>query len=148
MKRPGVILCEALRNAFSRKKATIDYPFKDGVKPKEGLRGAHRFEIDKCIGCGICSRVCPTGAIDMVPSERTRTKKRPVIDLGECIFCALCAERCPKDCLHMTDYIELSAFEPEKMIIYKTEPEKETEGSDDDSSTEETNNATNENGDN
>ncbi|MEA2070778.1 MAG: NADH-quinone oxidoreductase subunit I [Asgard group archaeon] len=125
MTRPAVIIWEALKNAFKCKKATIDYPYEEGVKPEKGLRGAHRFEIEKCIGCSRCARVCPADAIEMVHSDITRTNKRPVINLSECIFCALCADNCPKDCLHMTDYIELSAFNPEEMIIYQKEPPKE-----------------------
>lgn len=129
---PGVIICEAIKNAFKRKKATVDYPNEPGIKPAKGLRGMHHFDIDKCIGCSICARVCPTMAIEMVPTEKTRTKKRPVINLSECIFCALCADRCPKDAIQMTDTIELSAFEPEEMIIYQTEEDEETEEKEED----------------
>ena len=123
MPRPGVILWEALKNAFKRKKSTVIYPFEPGIKPVEGLRGAHYFELEKCSGCRMCSRVCPSHCIEMVPTEKTRTKLRPVIDLSACIFCGLCADRCPRDCLHMTDYIELSAFDSEEMIIYQEEEE-------------------------
>jgi formate hydrogenlyase subunit 6/NADH:ubiquinone oxidoreductase subunit I len=65
----------------------------------------------------------------MVPSEHTRTGQRPVIDLGECIFCGLCEEACRYDALFLTDYIELSAFESDEMIIYEKEPSKEQEPS-------------------
>lgn len=124
MTRPGVIIWEALRNVFS-KKATIDYPFEEGIKPKYGLRGAHVLYIEKCTGCRACQRVCPSLAIEMVPSELTKTKKRPVINLGQCIFCGLCEEACRYDALFLTDYIELSAFQQKEMIIYENEPPKE-----------------------
>jgi len=124
MPRPGVIVWEALRNVFS-KKATIDYPFEEGVKPKYGLRGAHVLYIEECTGCRACQRVCPSLAIEMVPSELTKTKKRPVINLGQCIFCGLCEEACRYDALFLTDYIELSAFQQKEMIIYENEPSKE-----------------------
>ncbi|MCF2143172.1 MAG: 4Fe-4S binding protein [Candidatus Heimdallarchaeota archaeon] len=121
MPRPGVIIWEALRNAFKKKKATIDYPFQEGVKPKKGLRGAHYFILEKCTGCRACERACPPMCIEMVPSEVTKTGKRPVINLGECIFCGLCEEACRYDALFLTDYIELSAFGRDEMIIYSKE---------------------------
>ncbi len=121
MTRPGVIIWEALRNAFKKKKATIDYPFEPGIKPEKGLRGAHVLILEKCTGCRACERACPPIAIEMVPSEVTKTGKRPVINLGECIFCGLCEEACRYDALFLTDYIELSAFAQDEMIIYEKE---------------------------
>jgi len=124
MTRPGVIIWEALRNAFKRKKATIIYPFEPGIKPKVGLRGAHYLDLVACTGCRACERACPPLAIEMVPSEVTKTGRRPVINLGECIFCGLCEDACRYDALVLTDYIELSAFDPKTMVIYsKEDPE-------------------------
>lgn len=129
MPRPAVIIWEALKNAFKRKKATIDYPFEPGIKPDKGLRGAHVFYLENCTGCRACQRACPPLCIEMVPSEHTRTGRRPVINLGECIFCGLCEEACPYDALYLTDYIELSAFKEDEMIIYEKEPPKKEEPS-------------------
>ena len=121
MPRPGVILFEALRNAFKKKKSTIIYPFEAGIKPETGLRGAHTLILERCTGCRACERACPPIAIEMVPSEQTKTGKRPVINLGECIFCGLCEEACRYDALWLTDHYELSAFDPAEMIIYQKE---------------------------
>jgi len=85
------------------------YPGVKGCSPQ--YRGMHTNDLDKCIGCGTCEDICPTGAIEMVEADDVKekdgsTKKRPVIDYGRCCFCAFCVEVCTTGSLSMTrDYI-------------------------------------------
>ncbi|RLE45370.1 oxidoreductase, partial [Candidatus Woesearchaeota archaeon] len=86
------------------------YPdHKIGVSPQ--YRGMHTNDLEKCIGCGTCSEICPTDAIRMVDSvdveeKEGATKERPVIDYGRCCFCGFCVEVCTTGSLNMTrDYI-------------------------------------------
>lgn len=53
-----------------------------------------KFSYDKCISCGICSRICPEACIAMEISKQYK-KQKPIIDYDYCKGCGLCAEECP-----------------------------------------------------
>ena len=46
-----------------------------------------------CTGCGACANVCPSGAIEMRPSDEGFLY--PHIDQDKCVNCGLCARTCP-----------------------------------------------------
>ena len=82
---------EVLGNLLKRR-ATRMYP-EEKVEPPEAFRGKLGFDREKCIGCGLCWRVCPSSAAKESRDEKGR---RPVFHIGKCIYCYLCVEVCPR----------------------------------------------------
>ena len=53
-----------------------------------------KVDMDKCIGCRICSKVCPVLAI-------TIENRKAVVNEEECRACANCEQRCPQHAIEM-----------------------------------------------
>lgn len=106
------IVKEALVHLL-RKPATQKYP---EVKPEipEGFRGKQVFDINLCVGCGLCSRDCPSGAIEMIEVDG---KKRPHFHLDLCIFCYQCAESCPRNAIKSSKIFELASAQKSELFM-------------------------------
>ena len=68
------------------------------IATPEGFRGKIKYDTEKCIGCKLCIRVCPCGAIEFKEKE-----KKVKIYLARCCFCSQCNDVCPVNCLSMSD---------------------------------------------
>lgn len=103
--------------------ATIQYPHEILPVPDTGRYRLHN-EIDDCIVCDKCVKVCPVNCITIEPIKATEeigktsdgTSKRIYaatfdIDMGKCCFCGLCTTVCPTECLTMTKVYDFSAFD-------------------------------------
>lgn len=84
--------------SLMRKPVTVRYPYekRDFEKLFPQMRGHVVNDIDACILCGMCQRVCPVGAIAVDRKAGDWT-----INPYSCIQCASCTHECPKNCLSM-----------------------------------------------
>lgn len=100
--------------------ATIQYPHEMQPVPDNGRYRLHN-EIDDCIVCDKCAKICPVDCIDIEPIRAIEeigktsdgTPKRIYaakfdIDMGKCCFCGLCTTVCPTECLTMTKVYDFS----------------------------------------
>lgn len=102
---------------------TVQYPKEQIPVPDNGRYKLHN-EIEDCIVCDKCAKVCPVDCIDIEPVRATEefgktsdgTSKRIYaakfdIDMAKCCFCGLCTTVCPTECLTMTNEYDFSAFD-------------------------------------
>lgn len=83
---------------------TVKYPLeKLPISPR--YRAVHKLlrliesGNERCIGCGLCEKICISDCIRMdtrVDENGRKEVSEYTINLGRCIFCGYCAEVCPE----------------------------------------------------
>jgi len=100
---------------------TVRFPH-ESIPIPDGYRGEHNYDIDSCISCGLCAKICPNMAIEMIETAMEHKdkypKKYPKIDIGKCCFCGLCQDICPKSSIRLTKNVFLSTFDDTSVIKY------------------------------
>lgn len=102
---------------------TIQYPQQALPIPEVG-RYQLDVEIDDCIVCDLCAKICPVNCIDIEAIKATEaigqtsdgTTKRLYaakfdIDMAKCMYCGLCTIVCPTECIIMTNTYDRSVPE-------------------------------------
>ena len=61
--------------------------------PSQVEWGVVEFDHEKCCGCGMCVKICPSSTLEMM-DQKVRMKQ-PV----ECMMCSDCVAICPEDAI-------------------------------------------------
>ena len=123
---------------------TMQYPDEKWTMP-DRARGRLHNNVEDCIGCQACARVCPVTCITietekrkpdepaLFTSEESGKKPRKLrvtrydIDFSHCCFCAFCTEACPTESLRMIPEYEYSVYD-RKELVYGFAVEKSMKG--------------------
>ena len=102
---------------------TIQYPKQQLPVPEVG-RYQLDVEIDDCIVCDLCAKICPVDCISIESIKATEvigqtsdgSKKMLYaaqfdIDMAKCMYCGLCTIVCPTECIIMTNQYDKTVFE-------------------------------------
>lgn len=92
---------------------TLEYPEKKRHQ-SEAFRG--KLEVNGCVGCGVCKRVCPAGAIEYTKDENGKVCSY-TFDLEKCIFCGNCMYYCPHNAIKMSDEFELATSDKKELKL-------------------------------
>ncbi len=89
---------------FKNQMHTVQYPAeKLPISPR--YRAVHKLLAllesgeNRCIGCGLCEKICISNCIKMDTKIDEKSRKEVLeytINMGRCIFCGYCAEVCPE----------------------------------------------------
>ncbi|NOX16501.1 MAG: NADH-quinone oxidoreductase subunit NuoI [Epsilonproteobacteria bacterium] len=125
---------------------TVQYPM-EKLQMSPRYRAIHKllrlFESghERCIGCGLCEKICIANCIKMDTKVDEKSRKlvsQYSINFGRCIFCGYCAEVCPELAIvHSDDYEQASEQRAEfglkedmltPLDIFKAKKQKEFPG--------------------
>ncbi|MBO0934530.1 4Fe-4S dicluster domain-containing protein [Fibrella aquatilis] len=102
---------------------TLQYPHEKLPIPDNGRYRLHN-EMDDCIVCDKCAKVCPVDCITIDPIKATEeigkaSDGSPIrlyaatfdIDMAKCCYCGLCTVVCPTECLTMEKTFDYSTYD-------------------------------------
>lgn len=119
----GITLKQLFKPKFTRQ-----YP-EERWEPTGSYRGrpvlVEEDGQERCVACGLCSRVCPALAIEVQAGETDRDKERYPelfeINMLRCIYCGFCEEVCPEEAIVMSKDYDIVFTNQEDAILGKEE---------------------------
>jgi NADH-quinone oxidoreductase subunit I len=117
----GITFKQMFKPSFTRQ-----YP-EERWEPTGSYRGRPVLVMEesgeRCVACGLCSRVCPALAIEVQAAETEKEKERyPIkfeINMIRCIYCAYCEEVCPEEAIVMSKDYDIIFTDPQEAVLGK-----------------------------
>jgi formate hydrogenlyase subunit 6/NADH:ubiquinone oxidoreductase subunit I len=104
--------------SFFKKPVTEMYPFKKQAAPSR-LRGELMYHPEKCTGCQLCVKDCPSNAIELITIDKANKRFVMRYHIDRCTYCAQCVQNCRFDCLEMSpEQWELAALKKEAFTVH------------------------------
>ena len=117
-----------IKQMLFSKSHTLKYPMQK-MELNARYRGIHRLlkfiesENERCIGCGLCEKICVSNCISMKTSLGEDGRKKVAsysINLSRCVYCGFCADVCPELAIVCGQEYEVTS---ESRIIFGTKDE-------------------------
>lgn len=83
----------------------------ESVDPGPVFRGWIAYDPGTCVGCMLCMKTCPAGAIAPEPGKKIG------ISLERCIFCGQCVDICAKRSIRFTRETRLHVTRKEDLHV-------------------------------
>ena len=113
----GSMFGDIFKSLF-KKPVTEKYPFIKKDAP-ENLRGKLVWDPEKCSGCQLCIKDCPSNAIELMVIDKVNKKFVMRYNMDRCTFCAQCVLNCRFNCIEMSDeQWELASTSKEPFAVY------------------------------
>ncbi len=113
----GMMFEDVARSLFQRP-VTKQYPFVREDAPTR-LRGHLKWDPEKCSGCGLCNKECPSNAVEVIALDKKAKRFVMRYHVDRCTFCAQCVQACRFDCIEMSsESWELASQTREAFTVY------------------------------
>ena len=104
--------------SFFKKPVTHIYPA-EKVVTSSRFRGKLEYSPAACTGCCLCTKDCPSNAIELVILDRTAKRFVLKYHADRCIYCGQCVLNCKFKCMNMSsEDWELASVKKEAFEVY------------------------------
>ena len=110
---------------FNNESHNTKYPI-ERLPISTRYRAVHKLLVllesgnNRCIGCGLCEKICPANCIRIDTKIDDNSRKEVLeytMNLGRCIFCGYCAEVCPELAIVHGQRIENASEQREHFVL-------------------------------
>lgn len=115
--RIGTMLRDVIESLF-RRPITERYPEERREAPIR-LRGKLEWDPTRCTGCALCTKDCPSDAIELITIDRAKKQFVIKYHIDRCTYCAQCVQNCRFKCMEMSnEEWELASLKKEPFTVY------------------------------